>query len=202
MASADFCRRFPTRCRACSPRGTRRQTSPDKSDVLRPTLAAFTSAPSGQGSGFTVSGRLTQAQRPDAVRVPRVGASPPASFPPSLAAAQLPSDSGSSCQVQRGLPPHEHRPCWAYQKKAPTRSSAGLGSFSLQEVAAIIGRFDQRGREARLRSRDASASFTRKRSLISPMYSSMVMSWALGTPRISPISLVSARFRVNASECC
>lgn len=87
-------------------------------------------------------------------------------------------------------------------KKAPTRSSGSLGSFSLQEVAAITGRFDQRGREARLRSRDASASFTRKRSLISPMYSSMVMSWAFGTPRISPISLVSARFRVNASECC
>jgi len=53
----------------------------------------------------------------DAVRVPRVAVSPPASFPPRLAAAQLPLACGWCHLLHRGLSPSSVLACPAYMKE-------------------------------------------------------------------------------------
>jgi hypothetical protein len=78
------------------------EISPGKASNLHCAPAASTSRPL-DGIGL----RHLQLARPDraasnAIRVPRVAASPPASFPPRLAATQLPSACGWCHQPPRG----------------------------------------------------------------------------------------------------
>ncbi len=94
-----------------------RQASPGKSSNFHPTPAPFTAPPSGGFGLRCIPPAHSNGTASNEVRVPRVGALPPASFRSRVTAGTLALGYGRfTANPRSGLSPYSHCPCRAHGK--------------------------------------------------------------------------------------
>src|SRR5688572_22964694 len=138
MASADFCRALPPRCRAGSQYSWQRDRSPGISArSFAPLLPDLPRADLGN-HGF----RHPRPAHPSLVAlypvsVRQVVAVAPASFGPHLAVTPLPSLNGSDSLDRRGLSPPRTGTCPAYMREGQLYRCPSLLTQTDQDLGVV-----------------------------------------------------------------